>query len=116
MRRLRILLDIDGTFATWESVAAHGFGPGTRPYDQRVHALIAQHDVTLFSQNPEIAAWAGFLNCAYLRKPLPGSPTLALTGYDVLIDDSHELFSYHQPGIRCYASLDAFLAAEHDLT
>ncbi|HYE76497.1 MAG TPA: hypothetical protein VEI97_00795 [bacterium] len=108
---MRILLDIDGTIAAWDTVKEHGFGPGTRPYDRRVHDLIAAHQVTLFSRNPEIGAWATLLGCEFLTKPSPGTPGLDLREVDVLIDDECEVFAYHCALAERFPSLDAFLAA-----
>ncbi|MEO7995035.1 MAG: hypothetical protein ABI743_11605 [bacterium] len=105
---MRILLDIDGTFASWDTVEEHGFGPKSRPYDPRVHDLIAHHDITLFSRNPEIIQWAALLGCTWMKKPAPGEPSLNLKGYDLLLDDEAPVFAYHQPGIRQCVSLDGF--------
>lgn len=115
MKRLNILLDIDGTISSWDSVAAHGFGPAGRDCDPRVPALVRRHDITLFSRNPELAQWMADLGCAGLAKPPPGSPSLGLTGFDVLIDDEADLFAGHAPGVRLFLSLDAFFNAEKSL-
>lgn len=107
---MRILLDIDGTIASWDEVAEHGFGPARRTIDPRVPALICQHEVTLFSRNPELAAWMAHLGCAGISKPSPGAPSLRLSGYDVLIDDEADLFAYHCPGMQLFLTLADFLS------
>lgn len=106
---MRILLDIDGTIASWDEVAEHGFGPEKRTIDTRVQALIRKHEVTLFSRNPQLAAWQTHLGCAGIAKPAPGSPSLHLTGYDALIDDEADLFAYHCPGMQLFLTLTDFL-------
>jgi|GEM_PF-4167484 len=106
---MRILLDIDGTIASWDEVAAHGFGPAQRTIDSRVASLIRTHEVTLFSRNPELDAWKVHLGCGGIAKPAPGSASLQLSGYEVLIDDEADVFAYHCPGMQLFLTLTDFL-------
>ena len=96
---MKILLDIDDTALltknrgkTWEE-------------HPKLHELISQHDIVLYSGNPEIEKYyEKWKTKGYIPKGVESFPKA-----DVLIDNDYELWKENVNVKKCYKSIDSFL-------